>query len=450
MILVNSSNYNGRIGFVANGGKIVGDFTFQKWITRCDGYSSYGSPFTALKTDFNWYYCYQCMGSGWSNLHYYNESVQGTLDLGYYDNIGSSLTRGKGFFYWFSNYNGGQNFDRKISLKGSVDLTATFDFDISRTTSAGSSNDGWNLISNPFPGTIDWLAGSGAWTKKKVNTAIYVWSSCSNSYASYVGGVGVNGGSRYIPSMQGFWVQANGNNPKLQVDNNALVNNSRSLLKTKSTTDTVNYVLRLKLNNDEIAIRLDSNSTSELDSLTDARKFLTDSSKIYSCINSSFGSDDYAVNSVKDSSNIIPIKIKGSGILNFSGINTFFGQYAIYLKDLVNNQYLSISEGMQYVFSDTSTITFNKRFEIHFIKNSVVGIKAYLDTFCKITYNQENIFISIPKEVQLPVTIKMVDLLGREVYSRIINERELIIQKNDVPVIITIFNHQERFVKKIF
>ena len=204
MILINNTNYNGRIGSVSNGGKIVGDFTFQKWVTRCDGYSTYGSPFTTLKTDFNWYYCYQCMGSGWSNLHYYNESVQGTLDLGYYDNIGSSLTRGKGFFYWFSNYNGGQNFDRKISLKGSVDLTATFDFDISRTTSAGSSNDGWNLISNPFPGTIDWLAGSGAWTKKKVNTAIYVWSSCSNSYASYVGGVGVNGGSRYIPSMQGF------------------------------------------------------------------------------------------------------------------------------------------------------------------------------------------------------------------------------------------------------
>lgn len=187
-----------------------------------------------------------------------------------------------------------------------------------------------------------------------------------------------------------------------------------------------------------------------MDSLTDARKFLTDSSKIYSCINSSFGSDDYAVNSVKDSSNIIPIKIKGSGILNFSGINTFFGQYAIYLKDLINNQYQSISEGMQYTFSDTSTITFNKRFEIHFTKNTDVSIKSYLEAFCKITYNQENIFISIPKEIQLPVTIKMVDLLGREVYSRTINESELIIQKNDVPVIITIFNNQERFVKKIF
>jgi hypothetical protein len=105
---------------------------------------------------------------------------------------------------------------------------------------------------------------------------------------------------------------------------------------------------------------------------------------------------------------------------------------------------------MQYSFSDTSTITFNKRFEIHFIKVSDVSIKAHLEALCKITYNQENIFVSIPNEVQLPVTLKIVDLLGREVYLRTINERELTIQKNDFPVILTIYNHQERFVKKIF
>lgn len=447
MILVNDATYNGRIGSVQSGGNIVGNFTFQKWINRCDGYSTYGSPFTVLETDFDWYYCYRCMGPTWSNIYYYDELLPGTLDLGYYDNIGSNIVRGKGFFYWFSNYSGGQNFSRQISLKGSIDFTTPFDFNVTNTSSSsGLVNDGYNLVSNPFPGTIDWLASS--WTKHKVNNSIYVWNTCTSNYGSYVSGVGVNGGSRYIPSMQGFWIQSNHNNPKLYITSGAMVTNTKNLLKTNSITDTVNYVLRLTLNNDEIAIRLDSASTSNMVSFTDARKFFSDSSKICSTIYSSL--EDYAVNSIKDADNVVPIKVKGGGVLNFSGVITFFWEYSIYLKDLLNNHTQSITEGMQYIYSDTSEVTFNTRFEINFIKNSNVGIKTFKETHTKVTYNQENILISVSNEVQLPITINMVDFLGRELYSETFNEREIIIQKNNVPIIMTVYNKQEQYVKKIF
>lgn len=447
MVLINNATYNGRLGWIDIGGQVVGDFIFQKWITRCDGYSTYGSPFTVLKTNFNWYYCYQCMGPSWSNIYYYDETVPGIQDLGCYDNIGSNIDRGRGFFYWFSNYSGGQNFARQIALKGAINFTTTFDFNVTNTpSSSGAAHDGYNLVSNPFPGTIDWLASS--WTKSKVNNAIYVWNSCANSYGSYVAGVGVNGGSRYIPSMQGFWIQTNDASPKLRIKSDAMVSGAQGLLKTNSDSDTVNYVLRLTLNNDEIAIRLDSNSTSNLDSLTDARKFFSDSSKI--CSSNYLGSEDYSVNAIKDSSNSVPIKIKGSGVLTFNGIHTFHNHYSIYLKDLLNNKYQAITEGMQYSFTDTSLVTFNKRFEVQFIKNSTVGIKSNSDIHAKLSYNQENIFISLSSEVELPFTVKMVDLLGREVYSKTFNEREVIIQKNNVSTILTVYNHQERFVKRIF
>src|SRR5690606_10086204 len=121
------------------------------------------------------------------------EAVAGTLDQGYTDQIGGTITRGRGFFYWFKNYNGGKNFPRTIALKGSTDFVAGFDFGITFTSSGGAASDGFNLLANPYPGTIDWL--SQDWTKKKINNALYVWNGCTGSYASFAAGVGVNGGS---------------------------------------------------------------------------------------------------------------------------------------------------------------------------------------------------------------------------------------------------------------
>jgi hypothetical protein len=248
--------------------------------------------------------------------------------------------------------------------------------------------------------------------------------------------------------MQGFWIQTNDASPKLRIKSDALVSGAQGLLKTNSDSDTVDCVLRLTLNNDEIAIRLDSNSTNNLDNLTDARKFFSDSSKI--CSSNYLGSEEYAVSAIKDSSSSVPIKIKGSGVIIFNGLQTFRNHYSIYLKDLLDNKVQAITEGMQYSFTDTSLVTFNKRFEVQFIKNSSVGIKTNSDIHAKLSYNQENIFISLSSEVELPFTVKMVDLLGREVYSKTFNEREVIIQKNNFSTILTVYNHQERFVKRIF
>src|SRR5690606_3942570 len=137
--------------------------------------------------DFNWYYCNNCMPN-WSNMHAYNESVPGNMNNGYYDNLNGKVNRGQGFFYWYKNYKNGPNFSRKVSLKGSINFKNDFNFNVTRTPSSVSSDDGFNLVSNPFPGTIDWL--SSGWTKSRVVDAVYVWNTCTESYSSFSGGVG--------------------------------------------------------------------------------------------------------------------------------------------------------------------------------------------------------------------------------------------------------------------
>lgn len=444
LILVNDSIYDGKIGSMGSGARIIGNYTFQKWIDRCDGYSLYGSPFTTLISNFDWYYCYQCMPS-WSNVYMYDETATGALDNGYIDNIGQNFTRGKGFFYWFKNYAGGKNFARKITLRGSTDFAATFDFGITRTVSGGVMNDGFNLLSNPFPGTLDWL--SGAWSRENMVNAVYTWNTCTDSYASYAAGVGVNGGSRYIPSMQGFWVQATASAPKLRVGSGALTNNSQAMLRSESSSDSVNYVLRLKLDNDEIAIRLDPNASSKLDS-DDALKFYTESSKL-----SSFVSNDsllYSINSLKDTNQVVSVKTKGSGTLNFKGLSSFFNQYSIYFKDVVTGNYKAVSEDLNYNFTDTSLVSFNKRFEIYFYKNSVTGIKNLLADQINIRYDAESIFIQLPPEFTTATKVTVYDLSGNEISSSLMNASEQSFPKNNMPVILKVTNQNGSLVKKIF
>lgn len=69
----------------------------------------------------------------------------------------------------------------------------------------GDPNEGWNNVGNPFQATIDWTAPG--LVKTNVNDAIYFES--NGTWATYIGGIGANGGSQYIAPGQGFFVQCN-------------------------------------------------------------------------------------------------------------------------------------------------------------------------------------------------------------------------------------------------
>ena len=86
------------------------------------------------------------------------------------------------------------------------------------------SHKGWNLVGNPYPSPLDWLSEAG-WDKSDINDAKYIWNPAAYNYTIFLGGsepIGINGGTRYIPSNQGFWVQAN-QNGTLSVNNVARV-----------------------------------------------------------------------------------------------------------------------------------------------------------------------------------------------------------------------------------
>ena len=141
------------------------------------------------------------------NILSYDETLIGAqahYDSGFVDvsNITDGLPDGEGRFVFVN----GPDMCEVIGapVKGTVSLTPSF-----TNSSTVLFNDGWNLAANSYQCTIDWDAATG-WTRSDIDGTIYMWDNDLQQWATYTGGgVGVNGGSRYIAPQQGFWMKAN-------------------------------------------------------------------------------------------------------------------------------------------------------------------------------------------------------------------------------------------------
>ena len=144
----------------------------------------------------------------WASIYTYNETVHGSnMNNGFVaaTNVTNSISNGYGFWVYL-----GPN-PVTYSVTGPPNTFSQSPTITYTPGSGGASNDGWNMIANPYPCAIDWTNAS--WTKTNLNNAIYIYNSSTGSFASFVGGVGNNGGTQYIASQQSFWIQAKGASP---------------------------------------------------------------------------------------------------------------------------------------------------------------------------------------------------------------------------------------------
>jgi hypothetical protein len=263
-------------------------------------------------------------------------------------------------------------------LNGFCDLTEIFNFRPNYTGANFSNENGWNFFSNPYLGAINW--DNLGWYKKSIEDGIWVLDNCTNLYSSYVNGVGVNGGSPLIAPGQGFWVKGVKNNPRLESDRRVIVDD---LVEIKSTNQ--NQIVRLCLNDDEIALVLNPNATPLNDTLYDATKFFTSNSTIYSELD-----EMYSINAF-DSIGGVPIWVKGEGTLEIN-LAEYDTTVNLILEDIITGDLIPLTTSTDYYFMNTF-IGFTHRFNILF--SSITSIN-------EMEYQQE-------------IEVEGVDILGRKV-----------------------------------
>jgi hypothetical protein len=271
-------------------------------------------------------------------------------------------------------------------------------------------NSGWNLVGNPYPSAIDWDAASG-WTKTDVENATYRHVNAA-TWASYVGGVGTNGGTRYIAPCQGFFVSVTDG----QTTGTLNMNNSvRTHTATPFFKDEVANIVRLEVSGngytDETAIRFLDVATSNFDADWDAHKLfgtVNEAPAIYSADNGMM-----AINSLPETNTVV-IGVKAGVTGEFTITATETSEFTnVIIEDLLTGVFTDLKSG-SYTFNYDMEI--DNRFILHFTPMAVgEGIAEQINIYS----SQKDVYVNVPANTSGEIVIY--NVMGQEIARTGIN-----------------------------
>lgn len=338
-----------------------------------------------------------CTGCGTNqSMFAYNESVitdtngsgGNDADDGYINFPGAinseTLTPGRGYSIFVrGNINpvaaaGNARWDVRAPINsGTINYNSFTTF----TSSGVLANDGWNLVGNPYPATIDWDAGLG-WTRTGINDAIYMRDNGQSSpvYATYVAGVGTNGGSRYIASGQAFFVKSNGGPINFQsTESVKAAGTQTTFFRQEGLNDIIRLALKRDGVSDETVVRFSEGATQDFDPTLDAYKL---SNAVFN-LSSVSGNTKYAINALPGLTCSSSIQLNVSNVspgtyqLELSQFDSFHESMDLKLVDTFLGQVIDIRQNPNYEFSVTADAsTYGNRFKLEVeqgdINNSII------------------------------------------------------------------------------
>jgi hypothetical protein len=272
LTLLSGDTFQGSIGPLTTG-DLIGDVTIQRHHqAAANGWVNLASPIQSTTihdwnddlitsgfpgSDFPTY--------GMNNVQWYNETVSGNLNNGFVGATGLGNNTGdlRGFFAYMNS--GTMSLDVSGTIfKGNTNLPVSY------TNTGNPLADGWNLVANPYPSAIDWDAAG--WTKTNIDNAVYVWDAKTGQYATYVNGVSNNGGGRFIPSSQSFFVMANGASPVLAISENVKSSNQGRFKNLEQPAGIFTLTLDNGKQKDQATLAFDYSASLKFDATTDAYK----------------------------------------------------------------------------------------------------------------------------------------------------------------------------------
>lgn len=371
LTLVSTASRTARVAQLNAGADITGNVTMQRYIpSGTDGWIFLCAPVSGITLQ-QWdddVVTGGFPGSQYppptvqnSSIYSYDETLSGLYDNGYVEpsNITDPIVTRRG--YWMYIMGTPLNFDvTGPLLKGNQNFNVTYTDDPSQP----ASEDGWNLLANPYPSTIDWDAAG--WTKTNVADAVYMYNPTLDQYTSYVGGIGINGGSNLIASSQAFLVQTTGPSPVLQITEAA--KNSTDGIFIRSSSVNTDDILKLNLTGnsytDETIIRFNSNATNTVDADYDALKFYSYGTGVPSIGSMLIDTTNYSINSLPllTSDISIPIKVKvsvsGNYTINLDSISRIPDGSCLILHDLKTGAQTDLRTNPTYSFYIVDTTVF--------------------------------------------------------------------------------------------
>ncbi|MGA2822118.1 MAG: T9SS type A sorting domain-containing protein [Bacteroidales bacterium] len=372
-------------------------------------------------------------------LKWYNETMSTTAALAAnkwtYVNTETNETGDlKGWSHW-SNYATTGDYTIKYAANGANHLVSgALTHGLTRTAFTDDGYDGWNLVANMYPCPIDWDPPSGiGWTRTSVDPTIYMWSESIGNYAQYTyngsgNGYTLNGGTRYIPSMQGFFVHATAATT-FGMNNNVKVFNSQAFWK-----DQIAYNQLLDLNvdansyKDEVKVWFNNSATVNFEPEYDTYKLwgLDEAPQLY-CVLAD--GNNAAINALPwgGLNTVVPMGFSLNAdtlvTITASNMESFKPGTRIFLEDkkVANTQELTVNP--VYTFTASPNDDAN-RFVLHFY-NPSYGIEDKNLAGMQIYSFEDYVYVRNLVKGTTKGEIQIYDLIGRKVFQGMLKDMEL-------------------------
>jgi hypothetical protein len=371
LVLISTSDGpsgNARIGTLPSGASVSGDVIAQRYMAD-EGriYRYISSPLTnatvaQLQDDFPVTGSFTGASTGCSgcttnsSMFYYDEATAGGLQSGYFQYPIASNTEilqpGRGY----------APFVRDDIILGNVviDLTGPINqgsvaLPVAYTNNGDATADGYNLVGNPFPSSIDWDFVSG-WTKTNISNVIAVRDNGAGGVFRYWDGSTGSFANGEIATGQGFWVRATAGSPSLVVNEQAKTTATATFYRgTEEEVDVLEILLTNGTLTDNAYLRLRSEASNALDEY-DGTKLDNASFDMYTVSEDGIPMAINAVASVScDTPMKLGIKDMPNGTFTFSrkalGV---FTNYYVELFDKFTQTRVMLDESTPYQFTTNS------------------------------------------------------------------------------------------------
>jgi hypothetical protein len=320
------------------------------------------------------------------SLYYYDETAIGDANAGYVAYPASGLASANPLIVG----SGYAAFVRECVNPTVVDVTGpvnqgTITFGITYTDTGDDTADGYNLIGNPYPCTVDWDAG---WSKTRVSNVIAIRDNLTGVFRYWDGTIGgIPNGE--IAIGQGFWIRATDNTPILRITESSKVlapDQSAEFFREALPTDYMTLSLTDGKIKDKAYVKVNNSSTNALDDW-DAPKMDNEIFDLYTTADNI----PLAINSLNNISCsttfVLGIKDmeKKAYTLSIDDAVGIFGQFNFTLIDNYKNQEIELTDSYQFLVDSNPLSSSKDRFLLKVSpKISVAPVDiTYNGTICK-------------------------------------------------------------------
>ena len=404
------SNISGtaRIAQITGTGNITGNVTVQRFSPGgTTGWALIGAPISTPLTYSDWddnlyISCSSCpdgSAAGFISIYTYDETAVGTYSsASSYSAMGGitdPIQSTKGYWFYFGS-GWGTSTDLVFDVTGNVNKL-NVPINLSLTNTGFPMDDGWNLISNPYPSAISWAAFKG--TTANIDDAIYAYNPDLNAgtgaHATYINGISspavISGGiGDVIPMGQGFYVHSTGATVMLAKESNKIAGNPTFLKAAAASSVTTKQMLRLQLDGpasflDETVLYMQGGATEFFDTGFDAIK-LAGQDPYAPTIALEKGGNSFQVNGIAP--------ISGSFSMPLKTVTGYAGTYTISLQNIASfptgacvnlyDKYTGTTTNLKvsnYIFSlsDTTTVA---RFDLNITLDALNANTSIHQTSC--------------------------------------------------------------------